>query len=97
MSKMAEYTVMGEDGKEYGPVSADEVRQWVAEGRLEKKSPIKPATAKDWVFLGELPEFSSLFASKTGRSAGLTLKKFLILAVLLGAAAGVYFLLQHFK
>ena len=37
---LPEYKVMGEDGHEYGPVSAEQIRQWVAERRLERKSPI---------------------------------------------------------
>jgi hypothetical protein len=56
-----EYQVMGEDGQEYGPVSAEKIRAWVAEQRLERKSPVKPADSRDWVFLESLPEFADLF------------------------------------
>jgi hypothetical protein len=56
------YVVLGGDGKEYGPVDAGQIRQWIAEERLEKKSPVKPPDAKDWVFLGSLPEFAETFA-----------------------------------
>ena len=31
---MANYTIIGGDTKEYGPISADDVRQWISEGRL---------------------------------------------------------------
>jgi hypothetical protein len=58
----SDYQVMGEDGQEYGPVSAEKIRAWVAEQRLERKSPVKPPGAKDWVFLESLPEFADLFA-----------------------------------
>lgn len=61
MITLPEYTVMGEDGKEYGPVSAEQILAWIAEGRLEKKTPVKPADAKDWVFVGSLPEFAGTF------------------------------------
>jgi hypothetical protein len=64
MKPAIEYTVMGEDGKEYGPVSAKDIRQWVTEQRLEKKTPIKPPGARDWIFLGDVPEFAGLFARK---------------------------------
>lgn len=57
-----DYQVMGEDGQEYGPVSAEKIRAWVAEQRLERKSPVKPPGAKDWLFLESLPEFADLFA-----------------------------------
>ena len=57
-----DYQVMGEDGQEYGPVSDEQIRAWVAEHRLERKSPVKPPDSRDWVFLESLPEFADLFA-----------------------------------
>ena len=58
---MLQYTVMGEDGKEYGPVNVEQVRTWIGEERLEKKTPVKPDGARDWVFLESLPEFAKAF------------------------------------
>jgi hypothetical protein len=55
------YQVMGGDGKEYGPVAADQIRKWILEQRLERKTPVRPPDAKDWVFLGSLPEFTNAF------------------------------------
>ena len=55
------YKVMGADGKEYGPISAEQVRQWVAQGRLVKKTPTLPVGTKDWVYLESVPEFADLF------------------------------------
>ena len=52
---------MGEDGQEYGPVSAKQIREWVLEQRLERKSPVKLPKTNDWVFLESLPEFADLF------------------------------------
>ena len=52
---MATYFVMGADQKEYGPVPADELRQWVAEGRLDAQSKIRLEGATDWRPLGQLP------------------------------------------
>jgi hypothetical protein len=31
---MPTYKIIGGDQKQYGPISADELRQWIAEGRL---------------------------------------------------------------
>ena len=56
------YKVIGEDGKEYGPVTAEQIRQWIMENRLERRSPIFVEGAKDWNFVGLLPEFSGYFA-----------------------------------
>jgi hypothetical protein len=61
MITLPEYKVMGGDGHEYGPVSVEQIRQWILEQRLEQKSPVKPPDAKDWVFLESLPEFADLF------------------------------------
>lgn len=62
MITLPEYRVMGEDGQDYGPVDAKQIRIWVAEQRLERKTPIKSGDMKDWDFLGSLPEFADLFA-----------------------------------
>jgi len=56
------YKVIGEDGKEYGPVTAEQIRQWIRENRLERRSPIFVEGANDWNFVGLLPEFSGCFA-----------------------------------
>ena len=55
------YKVLGSDGNEYGPVSADQVKKWVAENRVEKKTPVMPEGAPDWIFLESLPEFAAAF------------------------------------
>jgi len=52
------YRIIGGDGQEYGPVSASEVRQWIAEGRLNAESRIRPEAAPEWTTLGALPEFA---------------------------------------
>jgi uncharacterized protein DUF4190/uncharacterized protein DUF4339 len=57
------YKIIGEDGKEYGPATAEQIRQWAAEGRVEHRTPIFVDGAKDWNFVGLLPEFSNCFAA----------------------------------
>jgi Domain of unknown function (DUF4190)/GYF domain 2 len=57
------YKVLGSDGKEYGPVSADQLRQWIAQGRAVRDTKIQPEGSTDWKLLSELPEFSAAFAS----------------------------------
>ena len=51
------YKIIGADGKEYGPVPAEVVRQWLAEGRANAQTRILPEGATEWKSLGELPEF----------------------------------------
>ncbi len=57
------YKILGSDGNEYGPVSAEQVKNWIAENRVERKTPVIPKGGVDWVFLGSLPEFAAAFAS----------------------------------
>lgn len=58
------YIIIGGDQKEYGPVSADDVRQWIAEGRLSQQSQVKAAGAAEFRPLGDFPEFANAFAPK---------------------------------
>jgi hypothetical protein len=53
------YKILASDGNEYGPVSAEQVKEWIAENRAEKKTPVLPEGAADWVFLESLPEFAA--------------------------------------
>ena len=52
------YFIIGGDGKEYGPKPDSEVREWIAEGRLNAQSQIRGQSNADWRILGDLPEFA---------------------------------------
>lgn len=52
------YKIIGGDGREYGPVSADQLRQWVAEGRANAQTRVQPEGSTEWVALGTVPEFA---------------------------------------
>ena len=54
------YKIIGADGNEYGPITAEQVRQWVAEGRLNGLSKIQVEGAGEWKELRDMPEFSAL-------------------------------------
>jgi hypothetical protein len=56
------YKIIGTDGKQYGPVSGVQLRQWIAEGRVESRTPVFVDGAKEWNFVGLLPEFANCFA-----------------------------------
>jgi hypothetical protein len=60
---IANYKIVGADGRQYGPISAEQIRQWIAEGRVESRTPVFTDGAKDWTFAGLLPEFAPLFAA----------------------------------
>src|SRR5262245_3748283 len=59
------YKIMGSDGKEYGPVSAETLRQWIAERRANGQTRVQPEGSADWKPLSDLPEFSSAFAARS--------------------------------
>jgi competence protein ComGC len=53
------YKIIGADGKEYGPVSTEQLRQWLREGRVNSQTQIQPEGASDWQPLSALPEFAA--------------------------------------
>ena len=93
------YIVMGENGKEYGPASPKEIRQWVAEGRLDLKTPVKHTEAPDWTFLGEVAEFKDLFAAPSAPppSRFLVRREVVISAIFIAVLGGLFVLLQKFS
>lgn len=53
------YKIIGADQKEYGPVSADEMRRWMAEGRVNAQTLIQAEGQTDWRPLSTFPEFAA--------------------------------------
>lgn len=53
------YKIIGVDGKEYGPVDAEGLRRWIAEGRANAQTRVRLEGAAEWRFLRELPEFAA--------------------------------------
>ena len=51
------YKIIGADGKEYGPIPADVLRQWIAEGRADARTRILLEGTTEWKALAEFPEF----------------------------------------
>ena len=63
------YRIIGADGREYGPITADQLRQWIAEGRANAQTKILAEGTTEWKALGEFPEFFP-GAAATGVPAG---------------------------
>jgi len=57
------YKIFGTDGKVYGPATAEQVRQWIAEGRANAQTQVLAEGAREWRSLGTIPEFAGLFAA----------------------------------
>lgn len=59
------YKIIGADGREYGPASADQLRRWIGERRLNAQTLIRVEGTVDWKPLGNVPEFSLWLGSST--------------------------------
>jgi TM2 domain-containing membrane protein YozV len=60
------YKIIGADGREYGPVGADQLKQWIAEGRANGQTRTQAEGGADWGPLAGFPEFHA----SLGLSAG---------------------------
>lgn len=63
------YKIVGADGKEYGPISADVVRLWISQGRANGTTRALPEGAQEWKTLSELPEFAADLAARSATSS----------------------------
>jgi hypothetical protein len=52
------YRIIGADQKEYGPVTAEQLRAWIAEGRVNAQTRVLPEGGTEWKTIAELPEFT---------------------------------------
>jgi hypothetical protein len=57
------YKIRGADQKEYGPVSAEQIRQWIAEHRLNAQSMAQMEGSPEWKLLSQFPEFVAALAT----------------------------------
>jgi hypothetical protein len=57
------YKIFGADGKEYGPVSLEQMRKWIAESRVNPQTRVREAGAGEWKSAAEFPEINALFAA----------------------------------
>jgi TM2 domain-containing membrane protein YozV len=53
------YKIVGKDGQQYGPVTADQVRSWIAENRANAQTLAQVEGSQDWKPLGSFPEFAA--------------------------------------
>jgi hypothetical protein len=56
------YRIIGADGREYGPVTADQLREWIAEGRVNSQTKALVEGSALWKPLVEYLEFAPLLA-----------------------------------
>ena len=51
------FTILGTDGKEYGPVTRGNVIEWIRDGRANLQTKARRSDETEWRTLGDFPEF----------------------------------------
>lgn len=59
------YKIIGVDQKEYGPISGDLIRQWIAEGRVNANTQARAEGAAEWQPLSAFAEFAGALGVET--------------------------------
>ena len=57
---MANYIIIGGDQKEYGPIPEAQLRQWIADRRVDARSKVRSEGETGWKCLSDFPEFGDL-------------------------------------
>ena len=53
------FTILGGDGKEYGPASAEQIRGWIKAGRANLDTKVRAVGTEEWSRLGDIAEFAA--------------------------------------
>jgi TM2 domain-containing membrane protein YozV len=53
------YKIVGKDGQQYGPVTAEQLRGWMAENRANAQTLAQGEGSQEWKPLGSFPEFAA--------------------------------------
>lgn len=64
------YRIVGADGRQYGPVSAEQLRRWILEGRANAQTLTLAEGGAEWKPLGAVPEFAGLFPAQMPPAIG---------------------------
>ncbi|HVV00629.1 MAG TPA: GYF domain-containing protein [Verrucomicrobiae bacterium] len=58
---MTMYRIIGGDQKEYGPVTPEQIREWIAQGRISPETQARLEDGGEWKRIVEFPELAELF------------------------------------
>src|SRR5580692_5408367 len=53
------YKIIGANQVEYGPITTDQLRAWIAEGRVNAQTPVQAQGDTTWKPLSMFPEFAA--------------------------------------
>jgi GYF domain 2 len=60
----AMFKILGADGKEYGPVTVDQLKQWIGEGRANHETMALKVGEVGWKPLAQYADFAGLFPAQ---------------------------------
>ena len=60
-----EYTIIGSDGEEYGPVTTEKVNHWITTGQVNGQTLVRTGKESQWRPLGQLPELKAVLSTDT--------------------------------
>ena len=63
------YRIIGIDGRQYGPVTAEQLREWITAGRANGLTLVQADGSAEWKPLSSLPEFVEALLAKTPSAA----------------------------
>ncbi|MEY2410049.1 MAG: hypothetical protein QOF48_2719 [Verrucomicrobiota bacterium] len=55
------FKIIGGDGRQYGPIPAEQLRQWILEGRANGQTLAQLEGSSDWKAMATFPEFAGAF------------------------------------
>jgi TM2 domain-containing membrane protein YozV len=84
------FKIIGGDGRPYGPITTEQLRQWIAEGRANAQTLAQPDGAADWRPLASFAELASQLAASAAPPviAGQDTRKSKLVAGLFGILLG---------
>lgn len=53
------YRIIGSNGQQYGPITAEQLRRWMAENRVNAQTLVQAEGTPDWKPLSAFPEFAA--------------------------------------
>ena len=63
------YKIIGGDQKEYGPASAEEMRRWIEDGRLNGQTLVLADGSTEWKPLATYPEFADALRTQSSKTS----------------------------
>jgi len=58
------YKIIGADGRQYGPVSAEQILQWLSQNRVQAQTLAQAEGSPDWKELSTFPELAGAFSTQ---------------------------------